>query len=127
MPELVLDANEREAFMSHLDSVSVPELMRRESSANTRARSGVVQLFAGGGCLPVPPGSRPMDHSQHGADRKPTTDLEPRLRLLPRPAVHSDFTALAAFPASDKHGTAGLVEITPPGVRALRATQRPPG
>ena len=38
-------------------------------------------------------------------------DLEPRLELLPRPAVHPDLASLAALPAPDKHRAARAVEV----------------
>ena len=101
MSELPLDAYERNALVGHLHRVSVPELMRRESSADACCRGRVVQLFACGRGLPPPPGGRPMDHAQHGADRKLATDLEPWLELLPRPAVHADRASLAALTAPD--------------------------
>lgn len=41
--------------MGHFHRVSVPELMRRESSADADCRSGVVQLFACGRGLAPPP------------------------------------------------------------------------
>ena len=91
----------------HLDSVSVPELVRREATSDTRCRGCVVKLFAGGRGLPAPPGGRPVDHAQHGADRKLAADCEPRVDLLPGPAVHPDFASFAALAAPDEYGTAG--------------------
>jgi hypothetical protein len=52
-----------------------------------------------------------VDHAQHRPDWKLAPDLEPRVDLLPGPAVHPDLTALAAFPAADKDGAAGAVQI----------------
>lgn len=49
-----------------------------------------------------------MDDAQQRANR----NLEPRVDLLPGPAVHPDLTALAALPAADKDGAARAVQIT---------------
>ena len=71
----------------------------------------MVQLLTRGRRFPVASRGRSVDHAQHRADRELATDLEPRLELLPRPAVHSDFAALAPLAAADKHGAAGSVQI----------------
>ena len=82
MPELTLDNDERNAFVCHLDGVSVSELVRRESASHTRRRRGMVQLLARGRCLPAPARGRSVDHAQHRADRELAADLEPRIELL---------------------------------------------
>ena len=41
VPELALDDDERDSFVRHLDGVGVPELVRRESSADTCRRGRV--------------------------------------------------------------------------------------
>jgi hypothetical protein len=109
--ELALDHDEWNAFVRHLDRVSVSQLMRREPSSHSRRVGRVVQLLARGRRLPPATGGRSVDNAQHRADRELATDLAPRLELLPRPTVHSDFAALAALPAADKHRAAGSVEV----------------
>jgi hypothetical protein len=52
-----------------------------------------------------------VDHAQHCADWELATDLQPRVELFPRPAVHPDFTALAALSSADEHGAAVSVEV----------------
>ena len=61
--ELALDDHEPDAFVRHLNGVSVSELMGRESSADASDRGCVVQLFAGGGGLPATAGSPPVDYA----------------------------------------------------------------
>jgi hypothetical protein len=48
MPELPLDDDERDAFVRHLDRVSVPELMRREPPPDAGC-SGRAELGADAG------------------------------------------------------------------------------
>jgi hypothetical protein len=61
--ELALDDDEWDAFVGHLDRVSVAELVRRESSADTCCRSCMVELLAGGRGLPAPASGRPVNHA----------------------------------------------------------------
>ena len=44
--ELALDHKQGHTFTSHLDGVCVPELVRREASADARTRSGLAELGA---------------------------------------------------------------------------------
>ena len=46
MPELALNHDERNAFVRHLDCVSVPQLMRREPPSHACRSGGTVQLLA---------------------------------------------------------------------------------
>jgi hypothetical protein len=48
VPELTLDNDERNAFVCHLDGVSVSELVRREAAANASLERDLVQLQPGG-------------------------------------------------------------------------------
>ncbi|MGB9183506.1 MAG: hypothetical protein WCB67_05525 [Solirubrobacteraceae bacterium] len=52
-----------------------------------------------------------MDHTQHRADRKLATNLEPRIELLPSPTIHSDLAALAALATPDEYGAARSVQV----------------
>ena len=52
MSELALDHDERDAFVRHLDGVSMPQLVRCEPPSHTRRAGGVVQLLARRGRLP---------------------------------------------------------------------------
>ncbi len=111
MPQLPLDHNERNAFVSHLDRVRVPQLVWGKPAPDACPGGSAMQLFARGRRLPVASGRRSVDHAQQRADRKLAADLEPRIELLPRPTIHPDLTALAARPAPDEHGAAGPVEV----------------
>jgi hypothetical protein len=46
VPELPLDDNQRRAFASHLDGVSVPELVWREAAPHSCRDGGAPQLGA---------------------------------------------------------------------------------
>jgi hypothetical protein len=46
MPELALDDDQRYAFASHLDRVSVPKLVWREAAPHSRGGGGAPQLGA---------------------------------------------------------------------------------
>jgi hypothetical protein len=48
VPELTLDHDERDALVRHLDSVGVPQLVRRESPSDACGGSRMVQLLARG-------------------------------------------------------------------------------
>ena len=48
MPELPLYHDERNAFVRHLDSVGMPQLVWREPASHTRRRGHMVQLLARG-------------------------------------------------------------------------------
>jgi hypothetical protein len=111
VPELPLDHDQRHAFVRHLDRVSMPQLVRREPPSHTCPDGGLVQLLAR--CRRLPPTSSGwlVDHAQHRTDWELATDLQPRIELLPRPAVHPDLAALAALPAPDEDGAARSVQI----------------
>jgi hypothetical protein len=52
-----------------------------------------------------------MDHAQHSSNRELPTNLEPRLKPLPRPAVHPDLASLAALPPPNEYSAARAIEI----------------
>ena len=98
MPELTLDNEQRHPLVSQLDRMLVAELMRRESTPDTRCGGGPAQLPARGCCFPVPARGWAVDHAQQWADREPDAELLPGLELLPRPAVHPHLATSAALP-----------------------------
>jgi hypothetical protein len=52
-----------------------------------------------------------VQHTQQRPNRQVGSDLEPRVQLLLRPAIHPDLASLAALPAPDEHSTAAAVKI----------------
>ncbi len=111
VPKLTLDDDQRNAFVRHLDRVSMPQPMRGEPPSHTRSGGGMVQLLACRRRLPPATSRRSVNHTQHRADWELATDLKPRIELLPCPSIHSDLAALAALAAPDKYGPAGSVEV----------------
>jgi hypothetical protein len=111
MPELALDHHERDTFVRHLDRVCVAQLVWREAASDARRGGCVMQLLACGRCFPASAGGRAVDHAQERSDRELASDLEPGVELLPCPAVHPDFAALAAFPVPNEHGAAATVQV----------------
>src|SRR5436305_7233561 len=102
MTELALDDQQRDTLTRHLYRVSMPELVRREASAYTGPSSGSVQLSADAGRCPRMTAGRAAQDAEQCADWKRGAQLQPRAQLLPRRAVHTDFTALAAFRTADQ-------------------------
>jgi hypothetical protein len=109
--ELPLDHDERDTFVRCLDRVGVPQLVGREPASQTCGRGRVMQLLARGRRFPTSSSGRPVDHAQHSANRKLAADLEPRIQLVPCPAVHPDLSTLAALPVPDQYSAAGAVEV----------------
>ena len=85
MPKLTLDHDERNVFVRHLDRMGVPQLVWREPPSDTRRAGSMVQLLARRRRLPAATSRRSMDHTQHRADWKLATDLEPRIVAAPKP------------------------------------------
>ena len=77
MPELALDDDQRDAFVSHLDCVSIAELVWREP-ARTPAAAAVRRNSARAAALDQWLLRRTVDDAQQRTDRQ----LEPRLQLL---------------------------------------------
>jgi hypothetical protein len=111
MRELPLDHDQRDAFVRHLDSVRMPQLMRRHPAANPGVGGGPLELFAGGGGFPAPAGCRSVDHAQQRAGREAGADLHPRLEAGLGPTVQSDFPPLPALPPADRDLAVRAVEI----------------
>src|SRR5215207_462562 len=86
--ELALDDDQRHAFASQLDGVRVPELVRREASADASLDGGPAHIRSGGGAGPVPTTRRTVDHAEQRTDRKLHPQLKPRMEFIPAPLVH---------------------------------------
>lgn len=111
MTDLSLDHDQRDAFVRHLDRVCVAQLVWREAAPDARRGGCMMQLLACGRCFPASAGGRAVDHAQERSERELAAGLEPRVELLPGPAVHPDLSALAAVPAPHEHGAAATVLV----------------
>ncbi len=95
--ELALDHDERDAFSRHLNSMGVPELMWSEPAPDPGRGSGVVQLGSNAGGAAPSPSCGSVQDAEERSDRKGLAQLDPRLKLLPRPPIHPDLSPFAAF------------------------------
>ena len=75
VPKLTLDHDQRNAFVRHLDRMSMAQLVGREPPSHTRSGGGMVQLLARRRRLPPTTSRRSVDHTQHRADWELATDL----------------------------------------------------
>jgi len=99
-------------------------MVRSEPTPNASSDASVMPLFARRRRLPPSARSRSVDHAQQCADPELLADLEPSVKLVPRPTVHPDLASLAARPAPDERR--GIGPGRSPEARALRwsAAQR---
>ena len=98
-------------FVGHLDCMSVTKLVRCESAPDAGFSGRVMQLLTSSRGFPVPSGGRSVDHTEQRPDRQLAADLEPRVELLPRPAVHPDLASLAALPPPHEDGASSTVKV----------------
>ncbi len=110
-PQLALNDHERNALVSHFDRMRVPELVRRESAAYASRLGGSSQVLPRGGLLPMATSRRTVDDAQQLPDWQRRPDLEPRLELLPAPAVHPNLAATAALTSAHKNSAATWIQI----------------
>ncbi len=96
---------------AHLDRVSVSQLVRRNPSANAGGMSRAVELDTDAGGRVRPTAGRAAQHAEQRPDGEGRTKLQPRVQLLPCPAVHSDLPALVALAVPYQHGASFRVEI----------------
>src|SRR5436305_6856739 len=64
MPELPLDDHQRDALVGELDSVGMPQLMRRKAPTDARRFRRSTQLLTRRGGLPAPPGGGAVDDTE---------------------------------------------------------------
>ena len=55
---------------------------------------------------------RTVDHTKQRSDAQGDAEAEPRVDLFPRPPIHADLAALAAFASADEDRAALAVEVT---------------
>ena len=87
------------------------ELMGRESTAEPGRRGGVAQLIADSGRRARSSAGRASEHAEQSADRERRAELEPRIEVLPAPAVQSDLSPFAAFAPANQHRASYPVEV----------------
>ena len=111
MTEMAWDHHQRYAFMSELDRVRVPQLVRREASSHSGGGRGVAKLSARGRDRPAPTARGTGDDAEQGADWQLEPGGQPWLQLLPGPVIHADLPPAAALAAPDQHGAPTRVEV----------------
>ena len=111
MPELALDHDQRDSLVGHLDGVCVAELMGREPPPDTGSPGDLAELLGCCGCLAMPACGRAVDHAEQRTDWKPCADLEPRVELIPGPAIHADLPPPSTLPTTNENRAAGAVEV----------------
>jgi hypothetical protein len=103
MPELPLNDRNRDPLARHLDSMSVPKLMRRQPPTDTGTHSSRPELLARRGRRPRPTGGRTTQHTQQRPDRQRCAQLDPRPDLLEAPPIHPHLTSPPALPAANQN------------------------
>src|SRR5947209_6505695 len=86
------------------------QLVGRESAPDSGGQRGPVQLGTDAGRRAWLSAGRAAQHAEERADRQGPAHLEPRIKLLPRPAVHPDLPP-TTLSSTDEHGTALAVKI----------------
>jgi hypothetical protein len=111
MPKLTLNHHQRNSLPGYLNSVSVPELMRREPTPDPCRGRGVMELRSDPGRTAVTPARGSVQDAEERTDRQALAQLNPWLQLLPGPAVHTNLAALAALPVSNEDRAANRVKV----------------
>jgi hypothetical protein len=106
LPELALDDDQGHALTRHLNGMRVSQLVRREPAANSGFASGVAKLRSDPSGSARPTARRSSEHTEQRVYRKRGSEHEPRLELLPCPAVHPDLTPLTTLATADQHSAA---------------------
>src|SRR5450755_1774858 len=111
-PQIAMaDSHQRHALVRELDSVRMPQLMRREPPADARRFRCATQLLASRGGLPAPPGGWAVDYAEQRPDRQGGANLKVRGQLIPRPPVHAYLATPPAFASAHGEGAARAVEV----------------
>ena len=111
MAELALIADQRDALASHLDSMGMTELVRRKAPAHAGSLGHATKLGADSGARPGSPPRRASDHAEQRPDGHAAAKLEPRLKLVPRPVIRSDFAPAPALAATHQQRAATRIEV----------------
>jgi hypothetical protein len=111
MPELALDDVHRNALSGQLDSVPMPELMRRKPASHARVGGQSAQLGTGCGGRPRTTAGGSVDHAEQRPARHLDAMLQPGVEVFEPPIVHAYLAAPLAFPVADQQGPAALVDV----------------
>jgi hypothetical protein len=111
MTELALDHEQRDPLARHLHRVRVAQLVRREAPPDAGAGGDCMKLCADAGRRPWPSAGWATENAEQHTDRQRGAQCEPGSELIPGPAVHADFAALAAFAVSDHDRASAWVQI----------------
>jgi hypothetical protein len=96
--ELALDHVHRHALARELHGVGVAQLVRREAGPDTRSAGEPARFDARVGTGPGPPAGRAVDDAEQRPDRELDSGDQPRSKLLPAPALHSDLAGRPPLP-----------------------------
>ena len=86
-------------------------LVWRKASPHASLAGDAAQLGAGGGGRPRPSARSAGHDAERWPDRQLDPRLQPRLKLLPGPVIHTDLAAAATLAASDQQRSAARVEV----------------
>jgi hypothetical protein len=92
--------------------VRVPKLMRREATTHAGSDREQAKGFANSRGRPWATLRRTVDHAKQGPDAQGDAEAQPRVDLVPCPAIHADLASLAAFASADEDRAAVSVEVT---------------
>ena len=111
MSRLALDHRQRDPFVQQLDSMSMPQLMRREAPPDSGLDRCPVKLEPSSGFRPAMATSRADDHAEQWADGQLRPLGEPRLERRPSPGVHANLAAAVVLAMPDQNRPAPRVQI----------------
>jgi hypothetical protein len=111
MAELSLDDEQRNALARHLDSVSVPELVRRKPATNAGGLGHATQLATDHSRGTGPAAGGAAQDAEQRADGQSRAQLQPGIELLPCPAIHSHLAPTAALAGANQDGAALAVKV----------------
>jgi len=98
MPELALDDVHRHPLARELDSMRMPQLMWRQTAANTRLRSQLPEFAADCGRWPRAPAGRAVDDAEQRTDRELNAVLAPAAQVLKPQSSIPTSRRLSPFP-----------------------------
>jgi hypothetical protein len=86
--------------------------MRREATTHAGSDRELAKGFANTRGRPWATLRRTVYHAKQCSDAQGDAEAQPRVDLFPRPPIHADLAALAAFASADEDRAAVSVEVT---------------